>query len=87
MSLNRKLVWKGKTYDSWDFSDYGMDYRRMLFIFTLADGRSVKETAERWNVSPSRVYAVRREFEKALKKVKPVDKISKTYVHPRLRNV
>lgn len=76
MSLPRKLMWEGKKYDSWDFSDHGMDYRRMLFIFTLASGRTVKETAKQWGVSASRVYAVRREFKKALKKVKPVDKIT-----------
>jgi hypothetical protein len=78
MSLNRKLMWKGKKCDSWDFlgDKGGMDYRRMLYIFTLADGRTVKETAERWGVSPSRVYQVRRGFEKALKKIKPVDKIT-----------
>lgn len=78
MSLNRKLIWKGEKYDSWDFLGHdrgGMDYRRMLYIFTLSHGSSVKETAERWGVSPSRIYQVRREFEAARKKIKPVDKI------------
>lgn len=75
MSLNRKLMWEGKKYDSWAFMDHGMDYRRMLYIFSLASGASVKETAARFYVSPSRVYTVLREFKAALKKVKPVDKI------------
>ena len=84
MSLPRKLVWKNKMYDAWDLE--GLDYRRMLYIFTLASGRTVKETAKQWHVTPSRVYAVRREFEKALKKIKPVKKITWPYVSPRLRN-
>ena len=79
MSLNRKLMWDGKKYDSWDFLGYakgGMDYRRMLYIFALSHGATVKEVADRFSVSPSRIYAVRREFEKARKKIKPVDKIT-----------